>query len=86
MKLEKFIDPIPQRLVFRPAEGGIFGKYGLCLLLCLLQNTHIRREVGYVHLGKAVLTGAEEITGPPQPKILLRDNKTVVRLGHDLKP
>src|SRR5439155_15043080 len=71
-----------QGAVRRIAELGVGGDDRLSLLARLLEDGGVTEEVGGAELGESRLPGAEELAGPAQLEVDLRDLEAVGRRGH----
>ena len=69
-----------------PLQPRVGGQEPVRVLARVAQHLVIAGQVRDAELGQPVLARAEELAGPAQAQVLLRDAEPVVRVLHDAQP
>src|SRR5438445_699673 len=76
----------PQRPVLAAGQAWIIGQQPARFVACQLQDRDVGQRVGDAQIRQPVLARAQDLPRSPQLQIPLRDDESIVRVGHRLHP
>src|SRR2546427_346710 len=76
----------PQRRILAARQAWIIGQQPARFVACQLQDRDVGQRVGDAQIRQPVLARAQHLPRSPQLQIPLRDDESIVRVGHRLHP